>query len=246
MQIKIKKIIITVIVICAIGIPLGMRIYNKSAVEFKDENMEKVMVYASTNEHGGDGTSRQNLSTIKKLRLGYVGYYDTLEDLKWAKNVEEIEINVKPPMYEKEPAYEISKGKEPKEVSKEKVKQYEEELGKILPKLKQLKVLVIVSDYGCEWNTLDFLNDCEQIKEISLIKVKVTDYSVLKQCKSLEKIDFYGAQIEKSEDLDLTGLENLKHISISNTVLAENQEEMKKLQKKYPDVEIYYGNSIFK
>ena len=43
MQIKIKKIIITVIVICAIGIPLGMRIYNKSAVEFKDENMKKVM-----------------------------------------------------------------------------------------------------------------------------------------------------------------------------------------------------------
>lgn len=28
----------------AIGIPLGMRIYNKSAVEFKDENMKKVIV----------------------------------------------------------------------------------------------------------------------------------------------------------------------------------------------------------
>ena len=87
---------------------------------------------------------------------------------------------------------------------------------------------------------MDFLNDCEQIKEISLIKVKMTDYSVLKQCKSLEKIDFYGAQIERAEDLDLTGLEKLKCISILDTPLAENLEEVKKLKEAYPDVDIEY------
>ncbi len=240
MRTKIKKIVITVIILCAIGIPLGMRIYNKSEIEFKDENMRTVMVRTSGYQHGGYETSRENLNEIKQLRLGYIGYYNTLEDIKWAKNVEEIEINVQPPIYEWEPAYVISKGEVPEGVSKEKVKQYEKELGKILSKLKNLKEVYIVSDYGCEWDSIEFLKDCDQIEDLSLSRFKLKDFSVLKQCKSLESISLYGAQIEKAEDLDLAELKNLKYVSISGTPLAENLEEIKKLQEAYPGVEIYY------
>ena len=237
MQIKIKKVIITVIVICAIGIPLGMRIYNKSVVEFKDENMEKVMVYASTNEHGDDEASHENMREIKCLELGYIGYYDTLEDLKWAKNVEEIRINM-PTSFGA--AYEISQENVPKEISKEKVKQYERELGEILPQLKKLKSISIISDFGCEWDSIEFLKNCKQIEDISLSRFKIKDFSALKQCKSLDNINLYAAPIEKAEDLDLTGLEKLKCISIWDTPLAENFEEIKKLKEAYPDVDIEY------
>ena len=237
MQTKVKKIIITVIAICAIGIPLGMRIYNKSAVEFKDENMKKVMVYASTNEHGGNEASHEKLSEIKHLRLGYVGYYNTLEDIRWAKNTEQIEINMPESRGE---AYEISQGKVPEEVSEEKVKQYEKELGEVLPKFKKLKKLSIISDFGCEWDSIDFLKDCDQIEDLSLARFKIKDFSVLKQCKSLKRVSLYKAPIEKAEDLDLTGLEKLKCISILDTPLAENLEEVKKLKEAYPDVDIEY------
>ena len=241
MRSKIKKIIITVIVLCAIGIPVGKHWYNSHEIQFKDENMRRNMVLTSGYRHGGYETSHENLNEIKRLWLGYIGYYNTLEDLKWAKNVEEIEINVQPPIYEWEPAYVISKGEVPEEVSKEKVKQYEKELGKILPKLKKLKEVSVVSDYGCEWDSIAFLKDCDQIEDLSLIRFKVKDFSVLKQCKSLESISLCGAQIEKAEDLDLTGLKRLRYLYISDTPLAENLEEVKKLQETYPQVEIYYG-----
>ena len=138
------------------------------------------------------------------------------------------------------PAYEIFEGKVPEKVSEEKVKQYEKELEEILPKLKKLKKIIIISDFGCEWDSTGFLKDCDQIEDLSLSRFKLKDFSVLKQCKSLESISLYGAQIEKAEDLDLTGLKNLKYVSISGTPLAENLEEIKKLQEAYPEVEIYY------
>ena len=237
MRTKIKKIVITVIVLCAIGIPLGMRIYNKSEIEFKDENMRTVMVRTSGYQHGGYETSRENLNEIKHLRLGYVGYYSTLEDIQWAKNMEQIEIN----MTElRGPVYEIFEGKIPEKISEEKVEQYERELGRVLPKLKKLKIVNRISDFGCEWDSIEFLKDCDQIEDLSLSRFKLKDFSVLKQCKSLESISLYGAQIEKAEDLDLAGLKNLKYVSISGTPLAENLEEIKKLQEAYPGVEIYY------
>ena len=64
---------------------------------------------------------------------------------------------------------------------------------------------------------------------------KVTDYSVLKQCKSLKRIAFFNCPISKADDL--IGLEKLQMIGVSGTPLAEDKEEWNKLKEAYPNAE---------
>ena len=153
------------------------------------------------------------------------------------REIEELKINMG--VYEpNEPAYQIAQGEMPEEVTEEKVKQFEEELGEILSKLKELKRLKIANKYGCEWENLDFLEGCGQVEELTLYDFQVTDYSILKQCKSLKKVVFFDCPISKAEDL--MGLENLEWIGIRDTPLANNPEELKKLKEAYPDAVYKY------
>ncbi len=54
----------------------------------------------------------------------------------------------------------------------------------------------------------------------------------------IKKIRITCSDISKAEDI--IGLENLESIMILNTPLAENPEEVKKLQEAYPEADIYY------
>ena len=234
MRSKIKKIVITIIVLCIIGIPVGKHWYNNHAIQFKDENMKKLIASLCYKPYSEDlKITPKDMEKVVNLDIGYAGYYDTLEDLKWCTNLKSLLVNGKPGDYDY--VYKVFKGKVPEEVTEEKVNQFEKELGKILPKLPELKRIRIVSKYGCEWNSLDFLEGCKQIEELSIHQFKVTDYSVLKQCKSLKKIAFFYCPISKVDDL--MGLENLEYIGISGTPLAENPEELNKLKEAYPDAE---------
>ena len=238
MRSKIKKIIITVIVLCAIGIPVGKHWYNNHAIQFKDENMKKLIASLCYKTYNEDlEITPKDMKKIVNLDIGYTGYYDTLEDLKWCTELKKLYIDMG--VYESsEAAYQIAQGKVPEEVTEEKVKQYEKELGKVLPKLKNLKELYISSNGGCTWESLDFLEGCNQIEKISMYHFKVTDYSVLKQCKSLKMIVFFGCPISRADDL--MGLENLEWIGIRDTPLVNNPEELKKLKEAYPDAEYRY------
>ena len=238
MQSKIKKIIITVIVLCAIGIPVGKHWYNNHAIQFKDENMKRVIANLCYKTYSEDlKITPEDVKEIDVLNIGYVGYYDSLEDLKWCTGLEMLNIDMG--MYEAwDAVYQIAQGEVPEEVSEEKVKQYEKELGKVLPKLKNLKELYISSNGGCTWESLDFLEGCNQIEKISMHDFKVTDYSALKQCKSLKMITFFDCPISKADDL--IGLENLEWIGIRDTPLVNNPEELKKLKEAYPDAEYRY------
>lgn len=238
MRNKIKKIVITVIILCILGIPCGRYWYNNHKIEFKDVNMAKLMAEYCGKTYSEDMKITPNdMKEVRYVELGYVGYYDTLVDLKWCKELEELKINMG--VYESnEPAYQIAQGEMPEEVAEEKVNKFEEELGKILPKMKQLKKMEIISKYGCEWGNLDFLEECGQIEELTLYDFQVTDYSILKQCKSLKKVVFFDCPISKAEDL--MGLENLEWIGIRATPLANNPEELKKLKEAYPDAVYKY------
>lgn len=238
MRTKIKKIVITVIILCAIGIPVGRHWYNNHEIDFKDANMEKLMREYCKKTYSEDMKITPNdMKKVRYMELGYVGYYDTIVDLKWCKELEELKINMG--VYEpNEPAYQIAQGEMPEEVTEEKVKQFEEELGEILSKLKELKRLKIANKYGCEWENLDFLEGCGQVEELTLYDFQVTDYSILKQCKSLKKVVFFDCPISKAEDL--MGLENLEWIGIRDTPLANNPEELKKLKEAYPDAVYKY------
>ena len=235
MQSKIKKVVITLVILCVIGIPVGKHWYNNHAIQFKDENMKKVIANLCYKPYSEDlKITPKDMKEIDVLNIGYVGYYDTLEDLKWCTGLETLDIDMG--MYEAcDAVYQIAQGEVPEEIAEEKVKQYEKELGKVLPKLKNLKELYIASNGGCTWESLDFLEDCNQIEKISMHDFKVTDYSVLKQCKSLKRIAFFNCPISKADDL--IGLEKLQMIGVSGTPLAEDKEEWNKLKEAYPNAE---------
>lgn len=238
MRKRVKKIVITVIVLCVIGIPVGRYWYNNHRIEFKDVNMAKLMAEYCGKTYSEDMEITPNdMKEVRYVDIGYIGYYNTLEDLKWCTNIEELYLNGKIGERKNEPAYQIAQGEMPEEVAEEKVNKFEAELGKILPKLKQLKRLRIVSKYGCEWDTLDFLKGCDQVEELLLYDFNVKDYSVLRRCKLLKRVAFWDCPISRAEDL--MGLENLEYIGICGTPLAEDSEEMKKLKEAYQDAEIY-------
>ena len=235
---KIKKIIITVIVLCAIGIPAGKHWYNNHAIQFKDENMKRVIANLCYKPYSEDlKITPEDVKEIDVLNIGYVGYYDSLEDLKWCTELEMLDIDMG--MYEAwDAVYQIAQGEVPEEVTEEKVKQYEKELGKVLPKLKNLKELYISSNGGCTWESLDFLEGCNQIEEIFMYDFKLTDYSMLKQCKSIKKIIIFNSSIENAEDM--IGLEHLEWIGLVNTPLSDNPEEIKKIKEAYPNIKLEY------
>ena len=241
-----KKVIITiVIVVLVLGGIIGkyafekaQEVHDNSVVEFKDETMGQVLCNSC---HWSDEITLKNvtykdLKGIKELKIGYVGYYDTLVDLQYCTDLKKLGINGG--VGENEGAYFINNGNANGEISEKKVEKVQEELKKVLPKLNEIEWLVISGEGGIEWTSIDFIKNCDSIEVFWIDHCQATDYSVLKTCKSLKSLDIAYSDLSKAEDI--IGLENLESIMILNTPLAENPEGVKKLQEAYPDAEIYY------
>ena len=86
MQTKVKKIIITFIVICAIGIPVGRHWYNNHAIKFKDITMEKVIANACGKAYSeGVKITPEDMKKIKKLDIGVEDYSILKQCKNWKK-----------------------------------------------------------------------------------------------------------------------------------------------------------------
>ena len=114
----------------------------------------------------------------------------------------------------------------------------QQELGKVLPKMKKLKWFMLSREGEVEWTSVEFLKDQKSIEELWICNCKATDYSVLKTCISLKEIKIEDSELSRAEDL--IGLDNVEHFYLRETPLAENPEEIKKLQEAYPEADIYY------
>ena len=238
MKNKIRKIIgiaIILLIVIAVGISKGREIYDNSHVRFADETMGEVIcksIWGPTVTP--EEVTHKELKMVKELNIGFSGYYKTLKDIKYCTEVRELLVNWG--MLDYDPAYAINEGKANKELSKEKIEETQKELGKILPRLSNLKILYLGDKWGSNWTSLEFLKKCDQIEELYLCGCRGTDYSVLKKCTSLKTLSLDEYQISRAEDI--IGLENLEFIVLFDTPLAENPEEIKKLQEAYPDAEI--------
>ena len=241
-----KKVIITiVIVVLVLGGIIGKYAFEKaqeahdnSVVEFKDETMGQALCNSChwSDEITLKDVTYKDLKGIKELKIGYVGYYDTLMDLQYCTDLKKLGINGG--VGENEGAYFINSGEANGEISEKDVEKVEKELGEVLPKLKNLERLWLSNEGKTKWTTIDFIKNCDNIELFSIGNCNATDYSVLKTCTSLKQIEITNSNISKAEDL--IGLKNLESIMILNTPLVENPEELKKLQEAYPDAEIYY------
>ena len=241
-----KKVIITIVIVVLVlsgiigkyAFEKAQQAHDNSVVEFKDETMGQVLCNSC---HWSDEITLKNvtykdLKGIKELKIGYVGYYDTLVDLQYCTRLDDLYINGG--IGEHDGAYFINQGEVNRKVSEKDVENIQQELGEVLPKLKELTQLEISSEGKVKWTSIDFLKDCDNIEEFWINNCKGVDYSVLKTCTSLKEIQITCSDISKAEDI--IGLENLESIMVLNTPLAENPEEVKKLQEAYPDAEIYY------
>ena len=241
-----KKVIITiVIVVLVLGGIIGKYAFEKaqeahdnSVVEFKDETMGQALCNSC---HWSDEITLKNvtykdLKGIKELWIGYMGYYETLMDLEGCTGLTLLSINNG--TGENDAAYFINNGEINEKISEKKIEQIQEELGKVLPKLKELKRLWLSNEGEQKWTSIEFVKNRDKLESFSIGGCEATDYSVLKTCTSLKEIQITCSDISKAEDI--IGLENLESIMILNTPLAENPEEVKKLQEAYPDAEIYY------
>lgn len=240
MKNKIRKIIgiaIILLIVIAVGISKGREIYDNSHVRFADETMGEVICKSirGTTVRSEELTHRE-LRIVKQLDIGFSGYYKTLKDIKYCTEVRELIINWGWGIGKYDPAYAINQGKANKELSKEEIEETQKELGKILPRLSNLKILYLGDKWGSNWTSLDFLKKCDQIEEIDVSCTSIKDYSGLQGCTSLKVINLEGTQISRAEDI--IGLEHLEFIIFYDTPLAENPEEIKKLQEAYPDAEI--------
>ena len=239
---KIVVAVIIVLIILGIGLIKAKEIHDNSVVDFADETMGQVLCNSCNSFYMSDYFTLENityndLKTQKlEIDIGYIGYYDTLIDLKYCTGVKQISINSE--IAENSEAYFIKQGELNQKVSKERVEEVQQELRDILPKMKELKWLIIGEKGDIEWSSIEFLKNQKSIEDLSLYNCKATDYSVLKTCISLKKIRIEDSDLSKADDL--IGLKNVEYIYVYDTPLAENPKEIKKLQEAYPEADICY------
>lgn len=238
MKKKIRKIIgiaIILLLVIAVGISKGRDIYENSHVKFADENMGKVICEMTRRkEITPENVTHKDLKRIKKLEIGFAGYYETIKDIKYCTELEDLAVNWG--IGEYDPAFAINQGKVDRKLTKDEVEEVQKELGEILQRLSNLKMLWISDFGGFNWTSLDFLKNCDQIEELQISSCNVKDYSALQGCTSLTHLSISDSEISKARDI--IGLEHLEFITFFDTPLAENPEEIKKLQEAYPDAEI--------
>ena len=239
---KIAVAVIIVLILLGIGLIKGKEYHDSRAVDFADETMGQVLYNSCKNNYLGDKLKMEDVTynVLKELKLGieigYIGYYETIIDLKYCRGADKLFVNTE--LWKSADAYFINEGEINRKVSEEEVEKAQEELGKILPKMKELSWLSIGGAGGVEWTSVDFLKNQKSIEDLEIYNCKATDYSVLKTCKSLKSILIEYSQLSKAEDL--IGLDNVEHFYLRETPLAENPEEIKKLQEAYPEADIYY------
>lgn len=240
MKKKIRKIIDIMmlgLIITAVGISAGKHFYNNSHVRFADEAMGMVICETVRGNHvTPENVTRKELKKILRLEAGFSGYYKTLKDIRYCTNLKYLSINWR--LGDCDPAFAINQGEVDRELSKDEIEEVQEELGIILPRLSNLKILWLSNMGGCNWTSVEFLKNCDQLEEVYLYNSDANDYSALQTCTSLKHIYLKGTQIFYAEELK--GMKNIESIDVYGTPLAQNSEEVNKLQEMYPDASIYY------
>ena len=229
-----KKVCIGIILIVACFI-IGYNIHENMHVHFEDENMGILICDTIGNGVTVDNVRYKDLKEVEELYVGHVGYYETLEDIEKCKKLQTLFINEMSMEYDS--AYKINEGQVGKILSTEEVEKIQEELNKILPRLRNLKEFSFTNAANnCNIQNIDFLEKCKSVEKISVVYCNIDDYSILANCPQLKEIDLDGSQIETADDL--LKLEGIEKFSLKETPLSQNAEEVERLREAFPEVKI--------
>ena len=258
----IGSIILALMIVLIFAIsPLFKEQEKELDLPFVDDEMENTLINSAIYYEVIDEKEEFTVECLEQLgclNIGYTGYYTTLEDIKFSKNLHTLRIGI--PETRTGDTYWKKWCVKPKQECGERISQIQEELGEILQECKQLSSLYICNDDGtCEFESLDFLQYGENLTALWLWKQKDLDYSsIYSNCPNIFILDLSASDITDldgignlenlerlciqytniSEAGDIVKLKNLKHIEVYGTPLADNEEELSIIRDALPNVEI--------
>lgn len=217
--------------------------HANSYVHFEDINMGISICDSVGNGYGTTITVEdiryRELEEVKELCIGNPQNYTTLTDMKKCKKAEKVTILG---YAGADVAYKILDWSRVKSKASEKqIKEFQEGLKDVLPKLRKLKSFTFSDAYEkCKLQNIDFLAECNKLETVSIFYGNVKDYSVLSQLPKLKEVRLYDSDISNAEDL--IGANQLELIELRNTPLSMDKKEVEKLQKAFPKAEIIINN----
>ena len=96
-----------------------------------------------------------------------------------------------------------------------------------------LKSLSLRNQSGMDYSAI---TKCAQLERLSLYGCDISDLSMLSDLENLEKLDIVGTNV--SEAKDILNIEKLKVLYIADTPLEENEEQLALIYQQFPDIEI--------
>ncbi len=228
-------IIVAVIIVCG-----GNWLYKGRRVHFEDDMMRQVICLELGKDKDSKDVTYRDLESIEELEIGPVGTFETIEDAAKCKNLKKIWVNSSVPRgevgFELYEITEVEKRYYPP-VSTEKMERIQKDLEKILKNAKKIEEFSF-SNVNDTFNISDieFLKYGKNIKKIHIAYANITDFSVLENCRKLRSVDLWYSDIDSADDL--LKLKNVEKFWLTGTPLAENEEEISRLEKAFPEAEI--------
>ena len=233
------KIFVYIVIIVAVTF-VGNRLYKGRKVHFADDKMRQVICLELGKDKDSHDVTYRDLETIEELEIGPVGEFETIIDVAKCKNLKKLWVNVE--ITDRNASYEVfEKTKEGviyyPPVSKEKVKRIQEDLGEILKNAK------VIEDFGftnvnesLNIKNIEFLKYGTNIKIINISYGNIEDYSTLEKCSKLERVELWKSNIKSADAL--LKLKNVKKFWLTDTPLAQNEKEIAKLKKAFPEAKM--------
>lgn len=232
---KIKMFAFIVIIVAVVF--CGNWLYKGRKVHFADDMMRQVICLELGKDRDSQDVTYRDLETIEKLYIGPVGTFETIEDVAKCKNLKTLRVNMSIGM--DKASFELFEVTETGEryyppVSKEKMERIQKDLEKILKRVKSIEEFGL-SNVNDTFNITDmeFLKYGKNIKDIDLSYTNIKDFSVLENCRNLRSVDLWYSDIDNADDL--LKLNNVEKFWLTGTPLAENKEEISRLEKAFPE-----------
>jgi len=117
------------------------------------------------------------------------------------------------------------------------IESIQEDLEKIFKSAKEIESFGFSNfNESCNITKIDFLKYAKNLKKIDISYGNVEDYSVLESCNKLEDIDLWYSDIDNADVL--LKLKYVNRLILTGTPLAENEEEISRLEKAFPEAKI--------
>ena len=230
------KIFAYIVIIVAIAFG-GNWLYKGRKVHFADDKIRQVICLELGKDKDSNDVTYRDLETIEELEIGPVGEFETIIDVAKCKNLKKLWVNSSVPRGKA--GFELYEVTETDEryyppLSEKKMERIQTDLGKILKSARKIEEFSF-SNVNDTFNipNIDFLKYGKNIKSITIAYANVKDYSVLEKCSKLQSVALWYSDIDSAEDL--LRLKNINKLLLTDTPLAQNEKEISKLKKAFPD-----------